>query len=314
VRYNPGLESQGGDVARRLETIKAPLVVLAAGSLGSTSLLLRNKHHFPGISPQLGFRFSGNGDLLAFALRCRTRGTKEPRFLDPTFGPVITSTIRIPDEIDGIPGAGRGGYIQDGGQPYFASWLLEGANIPRVSMGVLSLLWHYLARRLRFNKDSNLSGEISRALGTGALSASTLTLLAMGRDVAGGKMTFDEGSLAIDWPRKPSLEYFKSMNRTMSEIAHFHNARFVQNILGYIGRTITVHPLGGCSMGRDADHGVVDAFGQVFGFPGLVIADGSVMPGPVGANPSLTIAALADRFVEHSISTLRRGRTREVVH
>ena len=67
-------------------------------------------------------------------------------------------------------------------------------------------------------------------------------------------------------------------------------------------------------MGRDADHGVVDAFGQVFGFPGLIIADGSVMPGPVGANPSLTIAALADRFVERSIGTLRGAGTRETVH
>jgi cholesterol oxidase len=36
----------------------------------------------------------------------------------------------------------------------------------------------------------------------------------------------------------------------------------------------------------------------VFGHPGLYVADGSVMPGPVGPNPSLTIAALADRFAE----------------
>jgi cholesterol oxidase len=43
---------------------------------------------------------------------------------------------------------------------------------------------------------------------------------------------------------------------------------------------------------------VVDPFGRVFGHPGLHIADGSVMPGPVGANPSLTIAALADRFAD----------------
>jgi cholesterol oxidase len=314
VRYNPDLEAGGTGATRPLKTIRAPLVVLAAGSLGSTSLLLRNKHHFPGISPQLGFRFSGNGDLLAFALRCKTNGTKEPRFLDPTFGPVITSTIRIPDELDGIAGAGRGGYIQDGGQPHFASWLLEGANVPRVSINMLSFLWHYLGRRLGLNKESNFSLEVSRALGTGALSASTLTLLAMGRDVAGGRITLDEGSLAVEWPRKPSLAYFKSMNKTMADIAHFHGARFVQNVLGYIGRTITVHPLGGCSMGRDAAHGVVDSFGQVFGFPGLIIADGSVMPGPVGANPSLTIAALADRFVERSIGTFRRTGARGAAH
>jgi cholesterol oxidase len=51
-------------------------------------------------------------------------------------------------------------------------------------------------------------------------------------------------------------------------------------------------------MGRSPEQGVVDAHGQVFGVPGLSIADGSVMPGPVGPNPSLTIAALADRFAD----------------
>jgi cholesterol oxidase len=51
-------------------------------------------------------------------------------------------------------------------------------------------------------------------------------------------------------------------------------------------------------MGRNAREGVVDAWGQVFGHPGLYVADGSVMPGPVGPNPSLTIAALADRFAD----------------
>jgi cholesterol oxidase len=51
-------------------------------------------------------------------------------------------------------------------------------------------------------------------------------------------------------------------------------------------------------MGRDANEGVVDPWGRVHGVPGLYVADGSVMPGPVGPNPSLTIAALADRFAD----------------
>ena len=55
-------------------------------------------------------------------------------------------------------------------------------------------------------------------------------------------------------------------------------------------------------MGRDEREGVVDSYGQVFGYPGFVIADGSVMPGPVGPNPSNTIAALAHRFSEDMIS------------
>ncbi|HWN70344.1 MAG TPA: GMC family oxidoreductase, partial [Haliangium sp.] len=53
-----------------------------------------------------------------------------------------------------------------------------------------------------------------------------------------------------------------------------------------------------CPMGQNPDEGVVDAWGRVFGYPGLYVADGSIMPGPVGANPALTIAALSDRFAD----------------
>jgi cholesterol oxidase len=53
-------------------------------------------------------------------------------------------------------------------------------------------------------------------------------------------------------------------------------------------------------MGKDAAYGVVDKHGEAFGHPGLFVADGSVLPAPVGASPSLTIAALAERFA-HTI-------------
>jgi cholesterol oxidase len=58
-------------------------------------------------------------------------------------------------------------------------------------------------------------------------------------------------------------------------------------------------------MGRNEEEGMVDSFGRVFKgqevYEGLYIADGSVMPGPVGPNPSLTIAALADRFADQMV-------------
>ena len=38
-------------------------------------------------------------------------------------------------------------------------------------------------------------------------------------------------------------------------------------------------------MGRSPERGVVDQYGQVFGYPGLSVADGSVLPGPVGPEP-----------------------------
>jgi cholesterol oxidase len=66
-----------------------------------------------------------------------------------------------------------------------------------------------------------------------------------------------------------------------------------------LNRVITVHSLGGSPMSDDPDQGVVDKFGQVHGVPGLYVSDGAVMPGPVGANPSLTIAAFARWMCDH---------------
>ena len=54
-------------------------------------------------------------------------------------------------------------------------------------------------------------------------------------------------------------------------------------------------------MGLNTDEGVVDSYGEVFGHPGLYVVDGSILPGPVGPNPSLTIGALSDRAADHII-------------
>lgn len=58
---------------------------------------------------------------------------------------------------------------------------------------------------------------------------------------------------------------------------------------------LTAHLLGGCSIGADRHHGVVDAHHRAFGYDGLLVVDGSTMPANVGVNPSLTIMAMAER-------------------
>ncbi len=58
----------------------------------------------------------------------------------------------------------------------------------------------------------------------------------------------------------------------------------------------TAHILGGCCIGKDAATGVIDERHEVFGYPGLYVCDGSVVPGNLAVNPSLTISALAERF------------------
>ena len=58
-------------------------------------------------------------------------------------------------------------------------------------------------------------------------------------------------------------------------------------------------------MGRDEQEGVVDSYGCVFGHPELLVVDGSIIPGPVGPNPSNTIAAIAHRAAERLIEEAR---------
>jgi len=56
----------------------------------------------------------------------------------------------------------------------------------------------------------------------------------------------------------------------------------------------TAHILGGCPMSENAENGVVDQKLRVHGYPGMYIADGSVIQGNIGVNPSFTIAAMAE--------------------
>ena len=69
--------------------------------------------------------------------------------------------------------------------------------------------------------------------------------------------------------------------------------------LNFIGETAfnvssTAHILGGCGMGENPDQGVVGNNGEIFGYPNLFVADGSIVPANLGVNPSLTITALAE--------------------
>ncbi len=291
-----------------LITISADQLILSAGTLGSTYLLLKNRSAFPHISSKLGTRFCGNGDLLSLALKASERskgGEPVPRILDPSYGPVITSTIRVADYEDG--GEGRGFYIQDAGYPDFVNWMAETfQTIPPLwglRFFIASLMWSWL--RGTGPKNSELSTQISRFFGTTALSSGSMPLLGMGRDIPDGRMELRDGKLDIDWNKLKSNAYFDRVKTTMQEIASVMGGKFQINPTWYLNRLITVHSLGGCPMGRDENEGVVDSYGEVFNYPGFFIADGSVMPGPVGANPSLTIAALSDRFSERVIENYK---------
>ena len=58
---------------------------------------------------------------------------------------------------------------------------------------------------------------------------------------------------------------------------------------------LTAHFIGGCPIGSDAEHGVIDPYHRVFNYPNLSIVDGSAISANLGVNPSLTITAQAER-------------------
>lgn len=81
----------------------------------------------------------------------------------------------------------------------------------------------------------------------------------------------------------------------------------------FVPGTTTVsaaHLMGGCGMGRDAKDSVTDAWGRVHGMPHLRVADSSLFPESLEINPYLTVMALADRVAEGVRAEL--GALREV--
>lgn len=313
TKHNPKHDGQEGRrEPQSTVELTCDRLILSAGTLGTSFLMLRNRHRLglgdPNKCPALGTRFCGNGDLLGFMADAtrRENGHVKPRPLDPAFGPVITSRIRIPDEMDG--GEGRGYYIEEGGLPGFANWLVEGTDAPGLFKRGLRFVKQLAVSRLSRDPRSNLGHELANFLGNRDRHWTSLPTLGMGRDIPDGQMHLRGGWLEIDWSTKTSAEYFAAIRQRMQDIGSVLGGRFVDTPLHYLNRVVTVHPLGGCPMGRNEQEGVVNSHGEVFNVPGLYIADGSVMPGPVGPNPALTIAAMADRVADRIIENHTKGR------
>ncbi len=95
---------------------------------------------------------------------------------------------------------------------------------------------------------------------------------------------------------KPNPTYIDAGNKAAAWIAEHTDGIAQTAVLEALANiSTTAHLLGGAAIGRDAGHGVVDSEQRVFGYQNLLICDGSVVPANPGVNPSLTIAAMAER-------------------
>lgn len=303
VVHAPEAEGRQTDTARlAVRTLRAKKVIVAAGTLGSTYLMLKNRKGLGLTTSALGTRFCGNGDLLGFIFGASRDGGA--RTLDGSFGPVITSYVRYPDWVDTGAAADLGMYIEDAGYPAFIQWMAEASKAVDTLKRTAHFAWQRVVETVTGRMQTNLSSEVSRILGPGRLSDTALPVLGMGRDVPDGALYLKDPNSALPeldstWSTHTSQRYFDKMAERMAGLAKALGGHFEVNPTYMLRRVITVHPLGGCPMGADPKDGVVDPMGEVYGVPGLYVADGSVLPGPVGPNPSLTIAAFADRLADH---------------
>jgi cholesterol oxidase len=278
--YRVHYDEIGGGVRRR-GSVTAERVIVAAGSLGSTELLLNCRDiakTLPGISPFLGRNWSSNGDFLTPAFHTNRRP-------QPSLGPTISSAIDFLDRSEG----GESYWIEDGGFPdLLAGWIREGETaLPKVK-GFL--------RALRRTLADTPSDRI-------------MPWFAQGVDAADGRLSlrrrwwlFGRRQLNLDWQIAKSqkmVEAIVAMHRRLA--AATGGVPLVPPSWTHLKYLITPHPLGGCNMGTGPENGVVDHLGRVFGYENLQVLDGAIVPEAVGVNPSRTIAALAERAMAETV-------------
>ncbi len=75
----------------------------------------------------------------------------------------------------------------------------------------------------------------------------------------------------------------------------------------------TTHMIGSCRMANRREDGVVDAYGEVFEYPGIFVTDGASVPSSLAVNSSLTILANAERIADHMVRWYRPADSARVV-
>ena len=309
-------------------SVSADYVVLGAGSLGSTGILLRSREKGLSLSERLGESFSGNGDVLAFGYDAYwkiNKGEDKSITADPLHGvgigtndvprsdypgPCIAGIIDLRDNADLMMGL----VIEEGVPPGAAATALPPALFFADALAGSFTRFGLDEVKPRLTDAKSLGDAFQKDPGSiGAWAykgpvARTESFLVMSVDGAKGKLVLQGDRVAIDWPGAGHDPAIVNANDQVSAACDGIVAQFFPNPIWTppLGsKVITVHPVGGCGMGDNSAIGVIDQRCRVYvGTPGsdvhhgLYVCDGAAMPGPVGVNPLLTITAVAERAME----------------
>lgn len=294
--------------------LEAGNVILSAGALGTTEVLLRSEVHGLSLSPRAGGSFSGNGDFFGISYNSDHQ----------------TNVLGLGNNPDhpwrqNAPGSAiMAGIHYKKNLAWDKRFTVESISFPKAYISAIMVALGAIG-----GQDTDVGDEmdeLSRRLRDNpfqpyrehnALNHSLL-YLAMGHDNAKGTIRLDtsfidpNGKLKIDWDDSASQSFYERINEELRNHARSLGAHYVENPLWRLfslRNLLTAHPLGGCTMGDDYQHGAVDEFGRVFAgggnvHKGLFAADGSIVPTTLGVNPLLTICAVAERIADRLVGNL----------
>ncbi|GAA0576266.1 GMC family oxidoreductase [Paractinoplanes ferrugineus] len=257
--------------------LTAGQVVFAAGAVGTQRLLhrLRDRGRLPDLSPRLGELSRTNSESI---LGARTRR----RDADYSRGVAITSSIH-PDPATHIEPVRYG----------------PGSNLLALLSTVLiddtggrSRLLAGLRRLVKDRKDLRLLASPRR------WSQQTIVLLGM-QPLDNSITLFRKRGRLRSRPGvgQPNPQWVPAAHDVARRVAEKIDGVPLGAVTELVGRPVTGHFIGGCAIGEDPAHGVIDPYHRVYGHPGLHVIDGSAVAANLGVNPSLTITALAERAV-----------------
>jgi cholesterol oxidase len=262
-------------------TVTAERVLLGAGSIGTTELLLRcrDEHRtLPKLSPRVGHGWAFNGDFV-------TPTFYAGRTISPSHGVTISCAI---DLLDGIA-EGQPLFVEDGGIPNLAAQFIN-RHLKRRH----GRRWRYFWK------------ELATLVDPGDPVSGMMPWFGQAVDAADGRLHLGRlwyapwrRALRLDWHYQRSEAAVNAMVAVHEKLSAATGGKpWVPPTWRYLHNLITPHPLGGCNMGITATDGVVAADGSVFEYGNLYVMDGAAIPRAIGLNPSRTIAALAERNVE----------------
>lgn len=275
-------ERSGMRRGRDVRTLTARGVIVAAGALGTNRLLQRCRLNgsLPRVSHRLGELVRTNSESILAV----TVPDDYPE--DLTRRVAITSSI-YPDPHTHIETVTYG-HAGDSMSTLYTLLVADGSRVTRP----LKLLGQIVRHPAKF-------AQVLWPKGWSRRTIIVLVMQTLDNAIALRPKLTRSGEVRLQTeqdPTRPNPTFIPVANEAAEWLAKRTGGVAQSSVMeALLNVPSTAHILGGAVIGRDPEHGVVDADQRVFGYENLLVCDGAAVPANVGVNPSLTITALAER-------------------